>query len=1825
MPEPSNPPAHSAEDGERLNINLLQALNAAAASIQRSARSEQDVFNAFNQQVRLAGFHGTLSLLEADGNSLQVVATTQSPAGIRSVVELAGQSFIGYRIAVDRLPDLSPVISHGVTLFSPDSTGIAADFFQDLPSSSHEPLLEKYGGKPAFFTPLYIQQKLGGVFHIFGDGLTPIDQPTIEAFANHISAALDNARLFASLQDAELLYRSLYESSVHGIMTVDPETTRILSVNPRMVEIIGVGREELVDKFLPDLHPAAFNQKSRELIDLAATGQEIAFNLPLVRPDGKQQFIHASITHFETNNRRLIQIIFNDITDIKQMQETINTRARETEMVRQATTALTSSLELDQVLEQILINLEQVIPLDSAAVFLYNQGDLLGMAVRGKADRDAFLGQHFDGRDPLFLEILESQAPVILADASADPRFHQWASTAYVRGWMGIPMILRGEVIGYLTCDSQKPAAYTQHDAQLAMSFAAQASIAIENARLFKAEHQARLRAESLRDASQAIGSSLSLHEVLYTILEQLAQILNYDSGNIMLIEGEKVYMHAWRGYENFTDPGLVPQINFTTREVPHFIEIIEQGISIVVPDTQKDPTWTRNAISGHVRSWLGAPLKVRGRVIGLLSLDRVQPGLYSADEVSLTEAFAIHAATAIENARLYEEQGLRAVELEAIRRASLSVTSSLDLHAVLDSILKHTLGLLPDSNNSHIFLFESQGQGKLTYAAALWADGAIHQPFTEPREDGLTATVARSGEIVLIPNMASHPLYKNTPESWTGAIIGVPLKFGSRVVGVMNIAFKQPRQFSDTEVRMIRLLGDQAAIAIENARLFQQAATERRHLSLLYQISRDVISSLDPDEVLERAVALTCQVLGGIVGQAFVYLPAQDRLSLRALYGRPAVKPEELNVLYAMKPGEGLTGWVAKMRQPVFLAEVRDDPRWMHVPDVDENVHSVITAPILAGDELLGILSVSHHRPGAFSEDHLELMMAICQEVGLALSNAHQYQQVQDRLAELTLIQNLTQALNQRLEPRQMLSETARQLAAQAGYELVRIYLVENGLAGLAAQSSHAVTQSSLPVPDAPLDKMLADNQAVIQTVASTDNQSQPTTWACVPVFRQEAITGAICVASQLPEKLTSHDLDLLEVLAGQMSVALENTRLYEKILSHADELEETVHQRTTELAELYELSQEIGFSLSYDELLKLLLRRLQNAFSNEVVAGYLSASSTAAQTVTITRLVSTQAMGQISKIIWDVFQEYDQESSPAPELNLQVVNLSGYDDFESSEVEQLSKLISAPIFTGKRLAGMLILGSEQAAPFEAEQYRLLNTFANQARTAVQRLEAIITAQQKHLEHLVQNIPVGTVLLDENLNILVANPLGQEILAVLSDQAANPSLTTLGSLPVSALMNRQDDSMPVVIELDGLPRRVFEAQIRPVQGEIRQWVLTLREVTRERESQERIQSQERLATVGQLAAGIAHDFNNIMAAILVYSDLLRTDPNLAVASREKLDIIERQIQRAASLIRQILDFSRRSVMEQTDIDLLPFIKELDQILGRVLPENIRLELNYQPGSYMVNVDPTRMQQVFMNLALNARDAMPQGGVLQFELGRATFDRRHPASLTDMPDGKWITIAVKDTGHGIPPEIRQHIFEPFFTTKPVGKGTGLGLAQVYGIIRHHDGYIDVQSKVGAGTTLCIFLPALERATASLSPSLPAADLTGAGETVLVVEDDMATREALQALLEVNQFNVLTAVDGLHGLTVFQRSKLPVSLVISDIVMPEMGGIELYTQIHQSHPETKMLFITGHPLNEQDQVKLEHGSLHWLQKPFSVREFNQAIQDLLGPKPVSRIR
>ncbi len=384
-------------------------------------------------------------------------------------------------------------------------------------------------------------------------------------------------------------------------------------------------------------------------------------------------------------------------------------------------------------------------------------------------------------------------------------------------------------------------------------------------------------------------------------------------------------------------------------------------------------------------------------------------------------------------------------------------------------------------------------------------------------------------------------------------------------------------------------------------------------------------------------------------------------------------------------------------------------------------------------------------------------------------------------------------------------------------------------------------------------------------------------------------------------------------------------------------------------------------------------------------------------------------------------------------------------------------------------------------------------------------------------------------------------------------------------------------------------------------------------DVTEREQMERRAQLQERLAVVGQLAAGIAHDFNNIMATITLYSDLLARETALSAAGQQRAQTVQQQAHRAADLIGQLLDFSRWSVMEKRTLPLLPFLKEFVNLLVRILPENIDLSLEYDATDYLIAADPTRMQQVLMNLALNARDAMPGGGKLRFAVSRLTVKAGESAPFPDLTPGAWLRIMVADTGTGIPPDVLPRIFEPFFTTKRPGEGTGLGLSQVYGIVSQHGGRIDVSSQVGAGTQFTLYFPALE--TPPLAEASDATDLlSGTGETILVVEDDISTRDALVTGIKDLGYMVLMAGDGREALTVCQSQAI--DLVLSDLVMPVLGGQALYEALKVAHPGVRMILMTGYPLTGEIRAFLERERIPWLQKPISLRAIAQLIRETL---------
>ncbi|MBN2394126.1 MAG: PAS domain S-box protein, partial [Anaerolineae bacterium] len=497
------------------------------------------------------------------------------------------------------------------------------------------------------------------------------------------------------------------------------------------------------------------------------------------------------------------------------------------------------------------------------------------------------------------------------------------------------------------------------------------------------------------------------------------------------------------------------------------------------------------------------------------------------------------------------------------------------------------------------------------------------------------------------------------------------------------------------------------------------------------------------------------------------------------------------------------------------------------------------------------------------------------------------------------------------------------------------------------------------------------------------------------------------------------------------------------------------------------------------------------------------------------------------------------------------------------------------------------------------------------------ERLTIQIREQARELRHILATVPEGVLLLDSERRIVQANPVAAKDLATLAGVKVGDILTHLGDRSLSELLTSPSTKgLWHEVKVD---QRVFEVIARPMENglEPEHWVLVINDATQAREVREQLQQQERMAAVGQLAAGIAHDFNNIMAIIILYAQMTAKVETLPAHVLERMVVINQQARHATRLIQQILDFSRKSVLERQPLDILPLLKEQCKLLERTLPENIEISLDYEPAEYIVNADLTRIQQVIINLAINARDAMPNGGKLCFTLSRTLITNKiRCVTCDEMPSGEWVRIVVTDTGSGIPSEVLPHIFEPFFTTKAPGQGTGLGLSQVYGIVGAHEGHIDVSTKTGKGTTFIIYLPPL--LTQQPEPLIleTQAVVSGRGETLLVVEDDATLRQALVDALGSLNYQVLEAANGQEALDTLQQSAREIALVISDLVMPEMGGQALFHAMRQRNLTLPVIMLSGHPMEQELQSLQAEGLAGWLLKPPDIEQLSHLLAQVL---------
>lgn len=520
-----------------------------------------------------------------------------------------------------------------------------------------------------------------------------------------------------------------------------------------------------------------------------------------------------------------------------------------------------------------------------------------------------------------------------------------------------------------------------------------------------------------------------------------------------------------------------------------------------------------------------------------------------------------------------------------------------------------------------------------------------------------------------------------------------------------------------------------------------------------------------------------------------------------------------------------------------------------------------------------------------------------------------------------------------------------------------------------------------------------------------------------------------------------------------------------------------------------------------------------------------------------------------------------------------------------------------------------------------------------SQYRQAIEKLqlsEKLLKASERKYRSLIESIPDIIFALELDGSIAYIGPRWKKILG--HDEAEVLGKYFIHFIPAEehAFMvqvfkevrnqKKSVENIQVPFRQKDGPLRYFSASAAPLLDEQGRVVGTMgiaRDITEWRKLEEQLRQAQKMESIGNLAGGIAHDFNNLLSGILGYASFAKKKMSVKDPLYHSMNSIERSAIQAAELTKQLLGFARRGKYQVKPINCNALIQDLTQFLKRTIDKRIKLEVALDPRLHLIEGDEMQLQQSLINICLNARDAMPSGGTLKIRTSNQTRSKNIDEKQRRWKEGDYVRITLSDTGLGMTPEVRSQIFEPFFTTKEPGRGTGLGLSMVYGIIQNHGGYIELRSDPGQGTSFEILLPASRELTIEDGPPFSSCqELPKGSETILIVDDEELIRELGADILEDGGYKILLASNGEEAIHIYRKKRGKIALVILDMIMPGLGGKETFLKLKAINPKIKVLLSSGYSTNEGVGETLREGVGGFIQKPYRDEELIGKVREIL---------
>ena len=1226
-------------------------------------------------------------------------------------------------------------------------------------------------------------------------------------------------------------------------------------------------------------------------------------------------------------------------------------------------------------------------------------------------------------------------------------------------------------------------------------------------------------------------------------------------------------------------------------------------------------------------------------------------------------------------------ERRRRATFVRAIEAIGQSVTSSLDLNEVLDTIVGRAVEVM----NAEAALVVS------------W-DGRA-PAFTVMRAAGrLSAEYATQGEIPVGGGPISRAVLQGRPvctsniltdvDTWLSperreqivregfrAVAAAPLRSKGRVHGALVVHYWTERTFSDEDLAALRLVAEQAALAIDNARVYADATRRAERLRELAELEQLVNESLVVDDVLRRITHLTARLLDAPVVQLWTVDAPARRLRLQASYVEPG--GEAIRMTRVIAFGEGVAGRVAEEKAPIYVSDVANDPRALSSEWARESgIQRMLSVPILSGDDLLGVLAVRSRNETLALEENRSLVVSFAARAAVAMQNARTYAEAVRRAGRLRDLVAVSRSITASLDASDVMQRIAQAAAGMTPGALAAVHVFDEERRLLRAAAVSGTEWEGVPMErpyNAGLPGLVAEQHSpvLIPQPHSHSRTLAPEWWARrpkatyygVPIDVGESFVGVLDYI--LPEGLPdAEEQEALRLLAAQAGVAIRNARLYQAERLQADRIRA-----------LAAINQRMSGALDLDELLRTISLSAGQLSGVPFVSFWLADD---------TQRTLSMAGGSVAEIADDFprrLARYEEGATGWVARHRTPLNID--DVFQDERMLShawwrrwgLRSFAGYPILAGEQLLAVVAFCAAEPIRFSGDTADIIDMFVAQASVAVQNARLYREAQRRRdvaeviarlgreltgtldPERIAAHVARGIVDMlgvrgaavyryepaTGELHVLSA--FGPEVEAVrgvvlqpgegVTGRAiaerkvfVTPDVLNEPRVELSAELRarielrdfRSAVGVPLVtheriigaIGLGDRAGREFSAdELQALQAFADQAALALENarlyesardsLTRLRDTQAQLVQAAKMSALGQLVSGVAHELNNPLSVIIGYGQLL-LGRDMAEPLRRPVELMVSQGDRMAKIVRNLLYFARQRPPERSAVRIDHVMEQtLALRLNQLTLSGVTVAKEFAPTLPVITGDAQQLEQVFLNLLLNAEQAIlearPRGRIILRTFVRA--------------DGAAIIAEVVDDGPGIPPEALPRVFEPFFTTKVVGMGTGLGLSVSYGIIEEHGGRLSVQSRPGE-TVFTLELPITKPPAPKDGEGAERKVYNGVGRVALVVEDEPSVLDLVVTLLGESGWRVDVASGGRAGLECVQRRRY--DLIVSDMRMPEGDGEELYRNVLALDEmlARRFIFITGDTANPEARAFLDGTEVPVIEKPFPPTVFEDAV-------------